>query len=96
MGRSTIFLLTFSTYAIVHMMRTTYSFNKHTIAEKYSINHLFLGIVDSIIFISLAIGTFLRYSILNDKKLTLICLKTAIPTSIAFIVIPLISLIKKE
>jgi sugar phosphate permease len=96
MGRPTIFLLTFFTYGSVHMMRTTYSFNKHTIAEKFDIGHLFLGIVDSIIFMSLALGTFLRYSILNDKKPTLTCLKTAIPTSIAFIIIPIISLAKGD
>jgi len=50
--------------------------------------------LDGLIFITLAIGTFFRYSILNDKKATLICLKTAIPTSLAFSVIPMISLLK--
>jgi sugar phosphate permease len=45
---------------------------------------------------SLAVGTFLRYSILNDKKPTVTCLKTAISTALAFIIIPIISLSKGE
>ena len=49
-----------------------------------------MGILDSTIFISLAVGTFFRYSILNDKRLPLVCLKTAIPTALAYSLVPLV------
>ncbi len=96
MGRAIIFILTFLTYGIVHMMRTTYSFNKHTFQKVFGIDDLFLGIVDSTIYLTLSLGTFLRYSILNSKKPVEACLFTAIPASIGFSVIPIISLIKDD
>ncbi len=74
----------------------TYSFNKHTFQKTFSISDLFLGFLDTLIFAALAIGTFFRYSILNDKRVTLVCLKTAIPTAIAFSIIPVLSLIQSE
>lgn len=89
-----IFLLTFFTYTIVHMMRTTYSFNKHTFQIIFGINNLFLGILDSIIYLTLALGTFFRYSILNSQKPVEACLYTALPTVIGFSFIPLLSLFK--
>jgi sugar phosphate permease len=92
MGRKTVFLLTFLTYAIVHMMRTVYSFNKHSFQKLFGISNLYLGIMDSLIYLSLALGTFFRYSILNSQKPIFACLWTAIPTSIGFSLIPLLSL----
>lgn len=68
MGKVAIYLLSFLTYATVHMMRTTYSFNKHTFQKIFGISDLFLGFVDAFIYLTLALGTFLRYSILNSNK----------------------------
>lgn len=88
------YILTFLTYASVHMMRMSYSFNKHNLEAKFGIGDLFLGFLDAFIFIALAFGTFFRYSIINDKEASLICLKTAIPTSLAFGLIPMVSIFK--
>lgn len=93
--KAKVFILTFMTYASVHMMRMSYSFNKHNIETKFGVGDLFLGMLDALIFFSLSIGTLLRYSILNDNNSILICLKTAIPTSLAFSLIPIISLFKE-
>lgn len=94
MSRVAVFLLSFLTYATVHMMRTTYSFNKHTFQKIFGISDLFLGCVDSFIYLTLALGTFLRYSIVNSSKPVQACLYTAIPTIIGFSIIPIISLFK--
>jgi sugar phosphate permease len=92
MVRVAVYCLTFFTYASVHMMRTTYSFNKPFFAKQYGLSNLFLGILDSTIFLAMALGTFLRYSILNDKKHTLTLIKTAIPAAIFYIIVPLLSI----
>lgn len=68
MGRTAVFILSFLTYATVHMMRTTYSFNKQKFQEIFGIGDLFLGFVDAFIYLTLAVGTFMRYSILNSRK----------------------------
>jgi sugar phosphate permease len=91
-----VFLLTFLSYASVHMLRMTYSFNKHRIKDQFGVGELFLGILDSTIFISLAIGTFFRYSIINDKRLPLVCLKTAIPTAIAYSLVPIVGFLNGD
>ncbi len=94
MSRAAVFILSFLTYATVHMMRTTYSFNKHTFQKIFGISDLFLGCVDSLIYLTLAIGTFLRYSIINSHKPVEACVWTAVPTIIGFTAIPVISLFK--
>ncbi len=94
--RLSVYTLTFLTYATVHMMRMTYSFNKHNIEVKFGIGDFFLGLMDSIMFIALSVGTFLRYSIINDKSKTLVCLKMAIPTALAFSIIPMVSLLRGD
>ncbi len=68
MSRTAVFVLSFLTYGTVHMMRTTYSFNKHTFQKVFGISDLFLGFVDAFIYLTLALGTFLRYSIVNSAK----------------------------
>lgn len=95
-GRISIWFLTFMTYAIVHMMRTTYSFNKHSIQKIFGIGDLFIGFVDAFIYLTLAIGTFLRYSIINYQKPVKACLVTAIPTAIGFCIVPVIALFHGE
>lgn len=89
--RSTIYILTFLSYASVHMLRMTYSFNKHNIKMQFGIGELFLGVIDAMIFLSLSIGTFLRYAIIKDNRHTFVCLKTAIPTALAFGVVPVVA-----
>ena len=74
------------------MMRTTYSFNKHTLQQIFGIGDLFLGFLDSFIYLTLAFGTFIRYSILNSHKPVQACLFTAFPTVLGFSIIPIISL----
>jgi sugar phosphate permease len=61
--KAKVYILTFLTYASVHMMRMTYSFNKHNLETKFGVGDLFLGFLDALIFITLAIGTLFRYSI---------------------------------
>jgi hypothetical protein len=68
MGKPLIFLLSFISYVVIHMMLMTYSFNKPSIAQIFNISDLLLGIMDSAIFIFLAIGAFFRYNILNSNK----------------------------
>lgn len=94
--RISVYLLTFFTYATIHMMRMTYSFNKHNIELKFGVTDLVIGLMDSLMFITLSIGTFLRYSILNDKRKALVCLKMAIPTALAFSIIPMVSLLRGD
>lgn len=91
-----VYVLTLLTYASVHMMRMTYSFNKHNLEAKFGIGDLFLGFLDALMFIALAFGTFFRYSIINDKEASLLCLKTAIPTCLAFGLVPIVSIFKGE
>lgn len=91
--KARVYILTFLTYASVHMMRMTYSFNKHNFEIRFGIGDLFLGFLDALIFISLAIGTIFRYSLLNSKNFTLVCLQTSIPTALAFSLIPIASLL---
>lgn len=73
------------------MLRMTYSFNKHNIKMQFGIGELFLGVIDSMIFLSLAVGTFWRYSIVSDNRHTLVCMKTGIVTAVAFGVVPLVA-----
>lgn len=94
--RTSVYVLTFLTYATVHMMRMTYSFNKHNIELKFGASDFLIGLMDSLMFIALSIGTFFRYSILNDKRKTLVCLKMAIPTALAFSIIPMFSLMRGD
>jgi len=94
--RFTVYILTFFTYATIHMMRMTYSFNKHHIETTLKISDLILGLMDSLMFIALSIGTFLRYELMADKRLTLVCLKTGIVVALAYAVIPIFTLIKGQ
>lgn len=89
--RPTIYILTFLSYASVHMLRMTYSFNKHNIQIQFAIGELALGLIDAMIFFSLSIATFFRYAIVKDNRHTLVCLKTAIPTALAFGIVPLVA-----
>lgn len=92
-NKKKVFLLSFLIYASVHAMRMTYSFNKVNIKSTFGINSFFLGIMDSLLFIALSLGTFFRYSILKNNNIPLICLKTSIPAAIVYSFIPLTSLI---
>ncbi len=93
--KEAVYILTFMSYASVHMLRMTYSFNKHSIKNFFGIGELFLGILDCLIYLSLSIGTFFRYSIINDKRHPLVCLKTAIPTALAFSIVPIVGSLGK-
>lgn len=94
--RCTVYILTFFTYATIHMMRMTYSFNKHSIETTFKISDLILGLLDSLMFIALSIGTFLRYELMTDKRLALVCLKTGIVVALAYAVLPIVALIKGQ
>lgn len=86
-----IYLITFFTYSVIHMMRTTYSFNKNEFQVVFGVSNLFLGILDAVIYITLAIGTFARYSIVNSLHPVEGCLYTGFPTAIGFALIPLMA-----
>lgn len=94
--RCTIYILTFFTYATIHMMRMTYSFNKHSIETTFKISDLVLGLLDSLMFIALSVGTFLRYELMTDKRLALVCLKTSIVVALAYAVLPMVAMIKGQ
>lgn len=78
------------------MMRMTYSFNKHSIETTFKISDLILGLLDSLMFIALSIGTFLRYELMTDKRLALVCLKTGIVVALVYAVLPIVALIKGQ
>lgn len=63
-NKTKVFVLTFLTYASVHTMRMAYSFSKAHIKLTFGISSLSLGLMDALIFIALALGTFFRYSLL--------------------------------
>jgi sugar phosphate permease len=92
MGKVAVFFFTFLTYSSLHMMRTTYSFNKSNFQKIFGLSNLLLGTLDTLLFLSLSIGVMLRYSILNSRKPVEACIGAAIPCCIGFLVIPLISL----
>lgn len=94
--RCTIYILTFFTYATIHMMRMTYSFNKHSIETTFKISDLVLGLLDSLMFIALSVGTFLRYELMTDKRLALVCLKTSIVVALTYAVLPMVAMIKGQ
>ncbi len=71
------------------MMFTTYSFNKHDFQTLFGLNNLFIGFLDAFIYITLAIGAFLRYSIINSHNPVVGCLATSFPMGIGYAFIPI-------
>lgn len=93
MSRVPIYLITFFTYAALHMMVMTYSFNKHYYQVVFGVSNLFLGILDSIIYLSVAIGTFARYSIVNNLHPVQGTFYTAFPMAFGLAIIPIAAFI---
>ena len=81
-------LLTFFSYSSLHTLRMCYSFNKLYIKQQFQITDFYLGVLDALVYISLGVGTFMRYTLIrNPLHLTTIYLATSIcaAMSIAFI-----------
>ena len=65
-----------------------YSFNKLYIKQEFDFTDFYLGVLDALVYISLGVGTLMRYSLIrNPLHLTSIYLATSIfaAMSIAFI-----------
>ena len=91
-----LYIFTFTLYMSIDMMRTCYSFNKSFIQKYYGLNDLFISIIDAWIFLTVGVGSFLKFSISNSLKPVQTCFWTCMIAAIAFSIIPIISLAKPE
>lgn len=86
--------LTFFSYASLHTLRMCYSFNKMYIKKEFQITDFYLGVLDALVYLSLGIGTLLRFTLIrNPVNLTKIFLAGSILTSLSISVISFLGLI---
>ena len=55
--------ITFFAYGAIHALRMCYSFNKVNIRRDFHLSEFYLGFIDAVLYISYAIGVFVRYEI---------------------------------
>ena len=86
--------LTFFSFASLHTLRMCYSFNKMYIKKEFQITDFYLGVLDALVYLSLGIGTLLRFTLIrNPVNLTKIFLAGSILTSLFISVISFLGLI---
>jgi sugar phosphate permease len=86
------YLLTFTAYMALHAMRMTYSEVKPYFQTVFNLSNLYLGILDGIVYVSLALGFGLRFLISSrNSSLREYLIFTTIAV-LGFLVIPVISL----
>lgn len=86
------YLLTFLAYAVMHSLRTGYSFSKSYFKVEYHFAGTFLAVLDSTIYFAMGIGFFLRYFFINNKDIIFSFFITGTAFITAFICFPLFSL----
>lgn len=86
------FLLTFLAYAVMHSLRTGYSFSKTYFKVEYSFSGTFLAVLDSSIYLSMGVGFFLRYFFLDNKDIIFSFFLTGVIFITSFSLFPILSL----
>lgn len=87
-------ILTFLSYSSLHVLRMCYSFNKFYIKKEFQITDFYLGVLDALVYLSLGVGTLLRYTLIrNPLHLTEIFLATSIASSFSIAIISYLGLI---
>lgn len=71
----------------------SYSFVKPSFEKEFHLDHLFLGLFDGLVYLSLGIGFFMRYLLEGKMAPTLAYLVFGALASIGYCVIPVLSLI---
>lgn len=87
------YILTFTAYLSIHTMRMSYSQVKSQFQSDYNQSNLFLGILDSLVYISLGIGFFLRFLLIGNMNLVLSYAIFVGIAALAYLIIPVSSLI---
>ena len=89
----TTYIITFMAYLSLHTMRMSYSEVKYQIERDYHQNNIFLGFLDSLVYISLGVGFFFRF-LLNGKMSMIFSYALYVEVAIiAYLIIPVSSLI---
>jgi hypothetical protein len=89
-------VLTYLAYSSLHTLRMCYSFNKIYIKREFHITDFYLGVLDAIVYLSLGIGTLIRYSLIrNPVHLTTIYLATTILSSLSIAIISVLGLVSE-
>jgi sugar phosphate permease len=90
------YVLTFSAYAAVHILRMGYSSIKPEFEIAFGLDSIFLGLFDGLVYISLGLGFFLRFFIEGSTSKTTIYLIFGIITACSYAVIPLLGLLLEQ
>jgi sugar phosphate permease len=90
--RVTAYLLTFLAYALMHSLRTGYSFSKSYFKVEYNFSNTFLAVLDSSIYLAMGVGFFLRYFFLNNKDIIYSFFLTGMIFISSFSLFPILSL----
>ena len=88
-----IYILTFTAYLSLHAMRMAYSFAKPHIQTVFSLSNIFLGVLDGLVYASLALGFGLRFLITKKQVSLNSYLIFTIVSIIGFLSIPAVSLV---
>ena len=87
-------ILTFLSYFSLHTLRMCYSFNKFYVKQEFLISDFYLGVLDGLVYLSLGIGTLMRYTLIrNPLHLTEIYLATSIFAAVSIAVISFLGLV---
>lgn len=86
------YFLTFFAYVAIHTMRMSYSFVKPSFEKEFHLDHLFLGLFDGLVYLSLGIGFFMRYLLEGKMAPTLAYLVFGSIASVGYCIIPVLSL----
>ena len=89
LSRWQIFTLTFIAYAALHSMRMGYAQIKPEFRAAYQQSHLYMGLFDAAIYLSLGIGFFLRFKFETKKNLIRTFFVSVSISSIAYLYIPI-------
>ena len=62
------YILTFTSFALMLSLRTSYSFVKPYVQSEYSLSTTFLAVIDSVIYISMGMGFLFRYEFYDKNS----------------------------
>jgi sugar phosphate permease len=86
------FILTFIAYAMMHSLRTGYSYSKPYFKAEFGFSNSYLALMDSSIYIAMGIGFFLRYFFIIRKGILFSFFYTGIIFLTAFALFPLLAI----
>lgn len=90
------YVLTFTAYVAIHIMRMGFSSVKPSFKETFQLDNSFLGLFDGLVYISLGLGFFFRFLIEGNVAKTRIYLIFGTLTAIGYAVIPVMGLFLQD